>query len=498
MPHPRNYKSLLEKTAIYAKMGSWEVDLIAQEVYWSKVTKIIHEVDEDYRCSYEEALSFYKDEASRALIIKSFEEAINKNKEYDLKLKITTAKGREIWVRAIGIPVFEDGKCTSVYGLFQDIDREERKQERLHKQIQFINHVLKNTSVGIVLSDEHCMIKDINHGFTQLVGYDLKEAKKLNINDLIFHEDAERFKNGVLGLKKGEIETYTTKKRYVHKNGNLVYVHLVLTSIKDQNDKPISYLAQIIDLTEQYESKQKLTSYLDITTDQNQRLLNFAHIVSHNLKSHSNNLSMLLELMDIDYPELKENELMPLLGQSVENLSETIEHLNEVVAMHSSDDKNIEQLNLHHYIEKTIENISALLKSSEAKLEITVDKTITVKAIPAYLESILLNLLTNAVKYKAPERNLSIQIIAEEVDNNVEIQIIDNGLGIDLERYESKLFGMYKTFHEHKDSRGIGLFITKNQIEALGGKIEVESEVNKGSNFKVYLQNAVKPKVKVS
>ena len=349
-----------------------------------------------------------------------------------------------------------------------------------------------------MLSDEHCMIKDINHGFTQLVGYDLKEAKKLNINDLIYQEDAERFKNGVLRLKKGEIETYTTKKRYVHKNGNLVYVHLVLTSIKDQNDKPISYLAQIIDLTEQYESKQKLTSYLDITTDQNQRLLNFAHIVSHNLKSHSNNLSMLLELMDIDYPELKENELMPLLGQSVDNLSETIEHLNEVVAMHSSDDKNIEQLNLHHYIEKTIENISALLKSSEANLDIVVDKTITVKAIPAYLESILLNLLTNAVKYKAPERNLSIQIIAKEEENNVEIQIIDNGLGIDLERYESKLFGMYKTFHEHKDSRGIGLFITKNQIEALGGKIEVESEVNKGSNFKVYLQNAVKPKIKVS
>ncbi|WP_283641104.1 PAS domain-containing protein, partial [Mesonia mobilis] len=111
MPHTRNYKSLLEKTAIYAKMGSWEVDLIAQEVYWSKVTKLIHEVDEDYRCFYEEALSFYKDDASRALVIRSFEEAIDKNKEYDVKIKITTAKGREIWVRAIGIPVFEDGKC---------------------------------------------------------------------------------------------------------------------------------------------------------------------------------------------------------------------------------------------------------------------------------------------------------------------------------------------------------------------------------------------------
>ncbi|WP_304137293.1 PAS domain-containing protein, partial [Mesonia mobilis] len=176
MHHHKDYKSLLEKTATYAKMGSWEVDLREQKVYWSKVTKFIHEVEEDYNCTLEQALSFYKDPKSLELITKSIEEAISKNKEYDVKIKITTGKGREIWVRAIGIPVFEDNECTSVYGLFQDIDREERKQERLHKQVQFINHVLKNTSVGIVLSDEHCMIKDINHGFTQLVGYDLKEA----------------------------------------------------------------------------------------------------------------------------------------------------------------------------------------------------------------------------------------------------------------------------------------------------------------------------------
>ncbi|RKM92730.1 sensor histidine kinase, partial [Aquimarina sp. BL5] len=68
------------------------------------------------------------------------------------------------------------------------------------------------------------------------------------------------------------------------------------------------------------------------------------------------------------------------------------------------------------------------------------------------------------------------------------ISFEDNGLGIDLKKHREKLFGMYKTFHRNKDSRGIGLFITKNQVEALGGKIEVESEVNKGTIFKVYMK----------
>ena len=239
-------------------------------------------------------------------------------------------------------------------------------------------------------------------------------------------------------------------------------------------------------------SKQKLTSYLDITTDQNHRLVNFAHIVSHNLKSHSGNLSMLLELMHSDYPELEENELIPLFEQSVDNLSETINHLNEVAAMQNTDKKNIESLNLLYYIEKTLENISALIKSENAHIQTEVDHQLKVQAIPAYLESILLNLLTNAIKYRKPETELKIKIIAKEIDNLISLEVIDNGLGMDLNKIGEKLFGMYKTFHQHKDSRGIGLFITKNQIEALGGSIQVESEINKGSNFKVFLKNGTR------
>ena len=490
--HRQNFKSLLEKTAIYAKMGSWEIDFEKEEIYWSKVTKLIHEVDEDYQCDFENIWSFYKDPYSLKLIKDSFNKAIHHNIEYDIKVKITTAKSKNIWVRAIGIPEFEDGKYVSIYGLFQNIDKEERKQEHLHKQLQITNDVLKNTSIGIAFLDKRGLIKNTNDGFCQILGYSCEAIEGTYFNEYINKKDLQSFLQGFNKLKEGKIKTYTTEKNLKHKNGNTLHIHLVLTVIRDINGRILNFLAQVIDLSAQYESKQKLTSYLDITTDQNHRLVNFAHIVSHNLKSHSGNLSMLLELMHSDYPELEENELIPLFEQSVDNLSETINHLNEVAAMQNTDKKNIESLNLLYYIEKTLENISALIKSENAHIQTEVDHQLKVQAIPAYLESILLNLLTNAIKYRKPETELKIKIIAKEIDNLISLEVIDNGLGMDLNKIGEKLFGMYKTFHQHKDSRGIGLFITKNQIEALGGSIQVESEINKGSNFKVFLKNGTR------
>ena len=97
-----------------------------------------------------------------------------------------------------------------------------------------------------------------------------------------------------------------------------------------------------------------------------------------------------------------------------------------------------------------------------------------------------MNIFTNAIKYKAPKRYPKITINCEHVKGFTILSVTDNGLGIDLEKHGHKLFGMYKTFHGNRDARGIGLFITKNQIEAMKGKIEAESELDKGTTFKIY------------
>jgi signal transduction histidine kinase len=107
-------------------------------------------------------------------------------------------------------------------------------------------------------------------------------------------------------------------------------------------------------------------------------------------------------------------------------------------------------------------------------------------AVPAYLQSIALNFITNAIKYRHPDRPAIVSIDAKKMDKWIILSVADNGIGIDLEQHGHKLFGMYKTFHGNSDARGIGLFITKNQIEAMGGKVEVESTAGFGTKFNIY------------
>ena len=115
-------------------------------------------------------------------------------------------------------------------------------------------------------------------------------------------------------------------------------------------------------------------------------------------------------------------------------------------------------------------------------------KDINIQIVPAYLDSILMNFITNGVKYKHPDREPTLKFSTEKKGEYTLLNIEDNGLGIDLDKYGSKLFGMYKTFHTNKDSRGIGLYITKNQVEAMHGKIEVESKLGEGTKFKVFFK----------
>ena len=148
-------------------------------------------------------------------------------------------------------------------------------------------------------------------------------------------------------------------------------------------------------------------------------------------------------------------------------------------------------LNLNEQIRRILENIKGISEKHKAEFFLNVDPQINIEYNPAYLESILLNFLTNAIKYSHPNRTPKITVSACTNPNETILEIKDNGLGIDLKLHGDKLFGMYKTFHAHADARGIGLFITKNQIESMGGKIEVESEVGTGTTFKIHILNRV-------
>ncbi len=243
----------------------------------------------------------------------------------------------------------------------------------------------------------------------------------------------------------------------------------------------------LVNIQERNNKELKLNSFLSITQNQNEKLKHFAHILSHNIRSHSSNISMILALIADEYPELNEFQLIRLLNTASEKLSETIRHLNKVILINTSSPEKLTSINLYDIVEHTKRTLSYMAKNEGVIIENRISEGTMVKGVESYLDSIVMNLITNGIKYSADDRDSSVNLYTKKNGEFIILCVEDNGLGIDLKNNKDKIFGMYKTFHEHPDSRGIGLFITKNQVEAMGGKIEVESEVGTGSTFKIYL-----------
>ncbi|HEK20726.1 MULTISPECIES: PAS domain-containing sensor histidine kinase [unclassified Mucilaginibacter] len=230
-----------------------------------------------------------------------------------------------------------------------------------------------------------------------------------------------------------------------------------------------------------------MQSSINLLDDQNKRLQNFAYIVSHNLRSHAGNLKFMVDLFEETPAEHERAEIFSHIKTISQSLSATMSHLDEIVKMQAEISNGTKLLELADIFTNVISALQADIKMSGAQINTNFSNAPTVNYIPAYLESIFQNLLTNAIKYRHPERTPVINITTYKAGNEVFMAFEDNGMGIDLERYGNQLFGMYKTFHTNPDAKGIGLFMTRNQVEALGGYITVESAVNIGTKFTIKL-----------
>ena len=147
--------------------------------------------------------------------------------------------------------------------------------------------------------------------------------------------------------------------------------------------------------------------------------------------------------------------------------------------------KEKETVFFHEILDKVKNSLSVKIYEAEAEIFSEFSEAPKLSYIAHYLESILMNLVSNAIKYKHPERKPIIDVYTLQEDDKITLVVKDNGLGINLEKYGNKIFNMYQTFHDNSDAVGIGLFIVKNQVEILQGTIDVESCEGEGTTFKI-------------
>ncbi len=248
----------------------------------------------------------------------------------------------------------------------------------------------------------------------------------------------------------------------------------------------VGFVAHAVDVDDSKNLELALKKSTRIVFEQNKRLLNFSNIISHNLKSYSNNLALILELFSSSKSEKEKNETFGFLKKISKQFSSTMKHLNDIVDSQNKSLIKSESINIHNYIEQSIESLQVQISSIEAIVINSVGREVKILANPVYMESIILNFLTNAIKYRREDVVSIITFACVVEDGRLALIINDNGKGIDLKKHGKDLFGMYKTFHGNSDAQGIGLYITKYQVETMGGDIKVVSNVGIGTTFTIY------------
>lgn len=240
----------------------------------------------------------------------------------------------------------------------------------------------------------------------------------------------------------------------------------------------------IVDIDKYKTLELDLKKSIDQMAQKNSQLQNFTHILSHNLRNHSSNISLLTDFVNESVLDKENEEIFQKIKTVSHHLSGTLDDLSQVIKIRNNQLEG-EILSMRAVTNEVLSVLNESIEKSQAEIDLDFS-TDTIVFPHLYLESILMNLITNGIKYKKDNQPPSIRLRFYRNETGIKVlEYSDKGKGIDLDMHADKVFGLYKTFHKHEEAHGVGLFLIKNQIEAQGGKIQVFSRVNVGTTFKI-------------
>jgi len=261
---------------------------------------------------------------------------------------------------------------------------------------------------------------------------------------------------------------------------------VILSAELIQLDGESNILTMIFDISEQKKVEKELLLLANELMSTNKELSQFAYITSHNLRAPVVNIDSLLKFYDPKKTDSPENEMIfEKIVLSVEQLKSSLQDLIQLVAIKDNKEKSTEKIVFADIVEVVRRNLHSQIEEAKARIETDFEEAEEIIVNKPIIESIIQNLISNAIKYTGNDIP-HIQLRTNRHKNGVMLSIKDNGIGMDLNKMGDRLFGMYQRFHENKEGKGLGLYIVKSQIESIGGSIDVESQPQKGTTFKVY------------
>ncbi|MBG6187345.1 PAS domain-containing sensor histidine kinase [Flavobacterium sp. CAN_S2] len=385
----------------------------------------------------------------------------------------------------------ENGKAIRMIGAIQDITKQKEEEQRL----KLLETVITQSKDSIIITEADSIdakipnIIYVNPAFSIMSGYESDEI--IGKSPDLFNSpnsDVSELEKLLKAIKNKEeclIETISYTK-----NKDEYWVRLSMIPIYNADNELSHWISIQRDITEEKKQEKEKEQLIRELTQNNKDLKQFSYITSHNLRAPLSNLTGLLNLIeDIPIEDQELKEILSGFNKSTHQLNDTINDLVKVIIIKDNPSIKKEAVLIKEIFENVFSQLNFQIELYKPIIKLNFEKVSIINTNKAYIESILLNLLTNSIKYKSENRKLKITITTEEIDDTVVLIFKDNGIGIDLVRNKDKVFGLYQRFHNYPDSKGLGLYLVKSQVETMGGTIDIESEVNKGTTFTLTFKN---------
>ncbi len=343
---------------------------------------------------------------------------------------------------------------------------------------QVFNVSVDNAPVGIIETDMMGNCLYVNKMWCEMTG--ISEEKAI-VNGWVkgIHPEDRKLVTRVWSDEIEMQQNFEIEFRFLSPKKKLTYVQCHGSSLVNDDGETIGLIATMTDISERIQLEKELLS-------KNHFLQQFRYIISHDLRSPIRNMIALTSFYNKDDVHDKNNlDIIDKVEQCGRKLEQLLKDLINVTEETQPIREVMKEIKFNHVLNSIKESLESIIITEHVKIFSDFSEATHVKFTNIHLHSIMLNLITNAIKYRSPEREPEIHLRSYIKGKFTYLEVADNGSGIDLRRHRDKMFGLFQRFHENADSKGLGLFIINSIAIENGGKITVESELGKGTTFTV-------------
>ena len=393
--------------------------------------------------------------------------------------------GSVIWVN-LNVAIVKGADSIPMYLVSQieNISARKASEERLLQSEANLKSMFESANVFYILLDDQLRVVTYNQHFkNEYEGHTGFTVKKgISILDITLPAKrtmVEKMLRSVLTTRQ-PIE-YDTD--YLDKEPPR-YLTATVTPVM-HDGKAIGVCMAVLDVSARKIIEIEKQKIINDLLQRNRDLEQFSHIVSHNLRGPVSTILGLNAMMNEDDPELDWDVITDGIKVSTEKLDSVIRDLHTILQVRRELSEIKKMVRFDEVVENVKGSINLIILEKDVEIFCDFSAVSEMLTVSSYIISIFYNLITNSIKYAHPNKKPELKIRSEVANGRINIYFQDNGMGLDIKKYGDRVFRLYDRFHHHIDGKGLGLFMTKTQVEVLDGTIEISSIVGEGTLFKI-------------